>query len=143
MKICLDTNVFITVKNKERDSEFCEKILDSIENKQIEGSVSTIVLAEVLVGFYLNNEKKEADRFLSSAILNYDVIPVNINITQKAAQIRARHGIKLPDAIITASTILSNSKYFITYNKTLIKKLEIQILTPKQFVEEYLEKIDN
>ncbi|MBY8986606.1 MAG: PIN domain-containing protein, partial [Candidatus Lokiarchaeota archaeon] len=118
MKVCLDTNVFITIKNKEEDFESCIKILNAIEEKRIEGSVSTIVLAEVLVGFYIKNEKNEANRFLSSAILNFDVVPVNLDITQMAAQIRVQYGIKLPDAIITASSINSNSDYFITYNKT-------------------------
>ena len=143
MKVCLDTNVFIAVKNKEENFEYSEKIIDSVEVKQIEGSVSTIVLAEVLVGFFQNNEKKEASRFLSSAVLNYDIVPVNIDISQKAAQIRAQFGIKLPDAILSASTILSNSDFLITYNKTLLKKLELQILTPSQFVEKYLEGINH
>lgn len=141
MKVCLDTNVFISIKNKEEDFELCIKILDAIEEKQIEGSVSTIVLAEVLVGFYLKNEKIEANRFLASTILNFDVIPVKIDITQKAAQIRAQYGIKLPDAIITASTINSNSDYFITFNKTMLKKLEIKVLSPMEFVKNHMDKV--
>lgn len=141
MKVCLDTNVFITVKNKEEDFESCIKIINAIEEKHIEGSVSTIVLAEVLVGFYIKNEKNEANRFLSSAILNFDVVPVNIDITQMAAQIRAQYGIKLPDAIITASSINSNSDYFITYDKTILKKLELQILSPKEFVNNHMNRI--
>jgi len=139
MKVCLDTNVFIAVKNKEEDFEFCIKILDAIEEKYIEGSISTIVLAEVLVGFYMKNEKIEATRFLNSAMLNFDIIPVNIDITQKAAQIRVQYGIKLPDAIITASTINSNSDYFITFNRTMLKKLEIQVLSPMDFVKNHLD----
>ena len=141
LKVCLDTNVFITIKNKEEDFESCIKILNAIEEKRIEGSVSTIVLAEVLVGFYIKNEKNEANRFLSSAILNFDVVPVNLDITQMAAQIRVQYGIKLPDAIITASSINSNSDYFITYNKTMLKKLEIQILSPKEFVNNHMNRI--
>ena len=139
MKVCLDTNVFIAVKNKEEDFEFCIKILDAIEEKYIEGSISTIVLAEVLVGFYIKNEKVEANRFINSAILHFDIIPVNIDITQKAAQIRVQYGIKLPDAIITASTINSNSDYFITFNRTMLKKLEIQVLSPMDFVKNHLD----
>ena len=36
MKVCLDTNVFIAIKNKEEDFGFCTKILDAIEEKHIE-----------------------------------------------------------------------------------------------------------
>jgi predicted nucleic acid-binding protein len=138
MKVCLDTNVFIAIKNKEEHFEYCTKILDAIEEKHIEGSVSTIVLTEVLVGFYLKNENTAADRFLSSSILNFDIVPVNIDIAKKAAQMRAQFRIKLPDAMITASSINSNSDYFITFNKSMLKKLEIQVLSPVEFVKNHL-----
>ncbi|MHA1491258.1 MAG: type II toxin-antitoxin system VapC family toxin [Promethearchaeota archaeon] len=139
MKACLDTNIFLAVKNKELHYEYCEKILNFIEDKKINGVMSTIVLAEVLVGFYQIGENKEANRFSSSALLNYDIIPVNHDIAQKAAQIRAQYNIKLPDAIISASTIISGSDFFITNNKTLLKKLKICEITPREFVEKYIE----
>ena len=142
MKVNLDTNVFIAVKNKEPDYEYCETIINSVEDHQIEGVMSTIVLAEVLVGFYQNAENLEADRFSSRAILNYNLIPVNHDLAQKAAQIRVEYNIRLPDAIISASTIISGSDLFITNDKTLQRKLKIQIITPKEFVEKYLEADD-
>lgn len=139
MKVNLDTNVFLSVKNKEDDHEFCEKIINFIEDKHIDGVLSTIVLIEVLVGFYQNSENEEADRFSSSAVLNFDVIPVNFEIAQKAAQLRAQHNIRLPDAIISASTIISKAEFFITNDKTLLKKLDLKKITPKDFVKNHLE----
>ncbi len=139
MKVNLDTNVFLSVKNKEDDYESCEKLIDSIEDKYIDGVLSTIVLIEILVGFYQNSEYEEAERFSSSAVLNFDLIPVNLEIAQKAAQIRAQHNIRLPDAIISASTIISKAEFFITNDKTLSKKLNIKILSPKDFVKNQLE----
>ena len=139
MKVNLDTNVFLSVKNKEDDHEYCEKIINSIEDKHIAGVLSTIVLIEILIGFYKNSENNEAERFSNSAVLNFDLIPVNFEIAQKAAQIRAQHNIRLPDAIISASTIISKAEFFITNNKTLLKKLNIKIITPKNFVKNYLE----
>jgi predicted nucleic acid-binding protein len=141
MRVCLDTNVFLSVKNKEDDHEYCEKIIDFIESKHIDGVLSTIVLIEVLVGFYQNSENSEADRFSSNAALNFDVITVNFEIAQKAAQLRAQHNIKLPDAIISASTIISKSEFFITNDKRLLKKLDIKKITPKDFVKNYLEGV--
>jgi len=137
MKVCLDTNIFISVKNKEKNFQYSEKILNLIEENQIQGSLSTIVLTEVLVGFYQNEEKEAANQFLSSAVLNYEIIPVNIDISQKAAQIRAQYQIKLPDAIISASTFLSDAEILITNNKKMLKKLNIQVLTSKEFIEKY------
>ncbi|MHA1473500.1 MAG: type II toxin-antitoxin system VapC family toxin [Promethearchaeota archaeon] len=138
MKVSLDTNVFIAIKNKEENYRYCENILDAIEENKFTCIISTIVLSEVLVGFYQNNELEEADRFLGKIILNYTVIPVDTRISQKAAQIRAQYQIKLPDAIIAASTILSNSEAFITYDKPLLKKLKIQVISPVKFVEKYM-----
>ncbi len=138
MKVNLDTNVFLSVKNKEDDHEYCEKIINFIEDKHIDGVLSTIVLIEVLVGFYQNSENEEADRFSSSAVLNFDVIPVNFEIAQKAAQLRAQHNIRLPDAIISASTIISKAEFFITNDKKLLKKLDLKKITPKDFVKNYL-----
>ena len=114
MKVSLDTNVFLAVKNKELEYEYCEKIIDSVEDRLIGGVMSTIVLAEVLVGFYRNAEKEEANRFSSKVLMNYDLVPVNQNIAQEAAQLRAKYNIKLPDAIISASAIVSRSDFFIT-----------------------------
>ncbi len=143
MKVNLDTNVFLSIKNKEDDHEYCEKIINSIEDKLIDGVLSTIVIIEVLVGFYQNIENDEADRFSSSAVLNFGVIPVNLEIAQKAAQLRAKHNIKLPDAIISASTIISKSEFFITNDKTLLMKLDTKKITPKEFVKNYLENDKN
>ena len=139
MKVSLDTNIFLSIKNKEPDYEYSEKIIDYIEAKKIDGVMSAIVLAEVLVGFYQNAEKEEADQFSSSALLNYDIIPVNHEVAENSAQIRAQYNIKLPDAIITFSTMLSESKFLITNDKELHKKLKIQNITPKKFVEKYLQ----
>lgn len=142
MKVNIDTNVFIAIKNKEPEYEYCETIIDSVEEHQLSGVISTIVLAEVLVGFYRNEENEEADRFSSSAILNYDLIPVNHDVAQQAALIRAQYNLKLPDAIISASSLISGADFLITNDITLQKKLKIQKVTPKEFVEKYL-KIDN
>lgn len=139
MKVSLDTNIFLAVKNKEPNIEYSKKIIDSIESKQFEGVMSTIVLAEVLVGFYQNKETDKANRFASKALLNYDLLEVNLEIAQEAAKIRAKHNIKLPDAIIAASTIAAEADYFISQDKLLLKRLNIKTIAPKEFVEKYLE----
>ncbi len=138
LRVNLDTNVFLAIKNKEPLYEYCERILNEIENKEIEGIISTIVLAEVLVGFFQKNEENEATRFSSSALLNLNIIPVDQEIATKAAYIRAHHGIKLPDALIIATTLLTEANFFITHDKIIHEKINMKIITPKEFVDEYL-----
>ena len=139
VKVCLDTNIFIAVKNKEPEFENCKQILDSVENKQIEGVMPTIVIAEVLVGFYQNDEVEEANRFLSNAILNFIIIPLNAEISKESAYLRAQNNLKLPDAIVLASAIFSRSDFLITQDKIILKKLLIQKIAPKEFVKNHLE----
>ena len=111
MKVCLDTNIFISVKNKETDSSYCELILDAIDENQIQAAISTIVLAEVLVGFYQNKEIHEAEQFLNHAISKYQIIPVNVEISNKAALLRGTQQIKLPDALISATATYITVSY--------------------------------
>lgn len=138
MKVNLDTNIFIAVKNKESNFEYSKQILDRIEDKTLNAVISTVVFMEVLVGFYQNNEKDEANSFSNKIVLNYDLITVDPEIAIEAAKIRAKFGIKLPDAIIAASTLLSECDYFITNDKPLLEKLDIKKITPKKFVEKFL-----
>lgn len=139
LKVSIDTNVFIAVKNKEPEFEFCQRILDEIELKKVEGIISTIVLAEVLAGFFQNDEKIEAERFSNKALLNFDLISVNQDIAFEAASIRGNYNIKLPDAIIYATTIMSKADFLITNDKRLLKKIKLEQSTPKEFVEQYLD----
>lgn len=139
MIACLDTNVFISVKNKEIDAPYCERILDAIDDNKIQGVISTIVLAEVLVGFYQNNEIQEAERFLNHAILKYEIIPVNVEISKNAALIRGTMQIKLPDALISATATFAKANFLITNDIPLTKKIKYQIITPQQFMKTYLQ----
>jgi len=139
MKACLDTNVFISIKNQEPDALYCEGILDAIDDNKIQGIISTIVLAEVLVGFYQNNEIKEAERFLNHAMLKYEIIPVNVEISKNAAIIRGMMQIKLPDALISATATFAKADILITNDIPLTKKINYQIITPQRFMETYVQ----
>ncbi len=138
MRISLDTNIFLAIKNKEDSSSFCEKILNAIEEKKFTGVLSTVVIAEVLVGFYQNDETWEADEFTQNITAYYEIIPVSMEISQKGAKIRAKYKVKLPDALIIASLDLFETKILITSDKKLNKCPEIKIMSPEKFVEKYL-----
>ncbi|MBD3255794.1 MAG: PIN domain-containing protein [Candidatus Lokiarchaeota archaeon] len=140
MKVSLDTNVFLAVKNKEPEYEYSKKIIDSIEDKQLEGVMSTIVLAEVLVGFFQNKESDKANRFANKALLNYEMIDVTLETAQKAAKIRAETNIKLPDAIISASSIVAEVDYLISQDQKILKKINVKKISPKDFVEKIMQK---
>ena len=140
LRISLDTNIFLAIKNKEDSSPFCEKILNAIEEKKFIGVLSTVVISEVLVGFYQNNETWEADEFAQNITAYYEIIPVSLDVSQEGAKIRAKYKIKLPDALIIASLDLSETKILITSDKGLSKYSEIIIMTPENFVKKYFKQ---
>ena len=91
VKALFDTNILIDYLNavpQARDE------LDRYENR----SVSVITWMEVLIG--ATPDVADATRaFLAS----FTVTPLDDAIAERAVELRRRHGIKLPDAIIWAS----------------------------------------
>ncbi|HID43249.1 MAG TPA: type II toxin-antitoxin system VapC family toxin [Archaeoglobaceae archaeon] len=128
--------MFISVKNREEDCNYCEKILDSIDDRKLEGIISTIVVAEVLVGFYQNKEVQEGEKFMMHVLQKYKVIPVGIEISNKAAKLRSESNIKLPDAIVAVTAF--DADFLITKDDDIKRKIKSAIM-PKEFVVKHLQ----
>jgi predicted nucleic acid-binding protein len=110
MKITLDTNILIYfLEGIEPQASKVEKILDSFLRTEDEGIVSTITIAEVLTGFYVAGDTKNATRtkqLLSDLTLNgFKIVPVTFEIADLAASLKAKRGGKLPDALIIATAL--------------------------------------
>lgn len=110
MKIALDTNILIYFfEGIEPEASKTEKILQAITKGKDECILSTITVAEVLTGFYLAKDSSKAIKaknLLSDLTLNgFKIIPVTFEIADIAANLRAKKGGKLPDALIVATAI--------------------------------------
>jgi predicted nucleic acid-binding protein len=137
MKIALDTNILIYFfEGIEPQAGKVEKILGTIMKGQNKGILSTITIAEVLTGFYLTGDSAKAakaKRLLSDWALNgFKIVPVTFEIADLAANLRAKRGGKIPDALIVATAInqsanlvYSQDKDFQRYNQD-IKICELQ-----------------
>lgn len=92
---------------------------------------SVITLLEVLV-LPLRLEQTELAEQYSNILCNSSslwIYDVNIAIVKEAAQLRAVHSIKTPDAIQIATAINTEADYFLT-NDTRLKTIkEINIIT--------------
>ena len=138
MRVCLDSNVFIAIKDKEANAPACEKIVDAIENKQMEGVVSTIVLSEVEVGYYMNKEYSDAQAFAIKITTEYVFIPVLDDVAIEGAKIRALTGMRLPDALISATAQKTQCDYLITTDIPLFKKSKYKVISPTDFASQLL-----
>ncbi len=137
MKVCVDTNVFISIMNKEADANACKRIMRAIEQHELAACVSTIVISEMLVGFYQDEEDREADTFIMKLKKNYEIFPVTLEIAQNAALLRAKHKIKLPDALVIASAQGANAEFLLSKDHPLETK-DKMVIKPQDFADKYL-----
>ena len=146
MKIGLDTNIFLAISNKESNYLDCKKIVDIIQEKQYdphgrivyEGILSTIVVAEILVGFYKKGQLEQSKELIKTLVKSFKIIPVSLEISTEAARLRGELGVKLPDAIISMTYHQANADIFISNDYNLSKKLSFEALDPGTFVNRYL-----
>ena len=88
----IDTNIFVSVINKERDSIQSKKVLDWIDEGRVRGIVSTIVIAEICSGYEESGNSKEKYEFLTHVLgsANYEIADVTVPIALDAGNLRAR-----------------------------------------------------
>ncbi|MBU4256180.1 MAG: PIN domain-containing protein [Candidatus Thermoplasmatota archaeon] len=131
MKFCIDTNIFVSILNKEKNYQVSEDIIKKIHKGKHSGATSTICIAEILSGFFSKNEKEKGERFLTDvmSINNFKIIDVDLQIAKESARVRGMYKIKLPDAMVIATCRLYDY-ILLTNDKRLWKIKEIQIKTP-------------
>jgi predicted nucleic acid-binding protein len=95
------------------------------------------VITEILVGFNQNGDNEGKQKFLDKIRLKYEIVPVSLELAELSAEIRANSKIKLPDALIYATTIKSNAEVLISNDFPLVKRVKTPILTPKEFLDVY------
>lgn len=124
MKVALDSNILIYFfEGIEPQASHAEKILSLIMKGKDEGIVSTITIAEVLTGFYLAKDPVKATKaknLLNDLAINgFKIVPVTFEIADLAAQLRAKSGGKLPDALIVATAISHGADVLYSQDKDL------------------------
>jgi len=124
MKIAFDTNILIDfLKGVEPQTSKVEKILAAIMKGQDEGVISTVTVAEVLTGFYLAGAPEKAaeeKRLLNDWTLNgFKIVPVTFEIADLAANLRAKRGGSLPDALIVATALNQKADCLFSEDKDL------------------------
>lgn len=142
MKITIDTNIFINVKEEEEPFfEYSSKILDAIEDGQLKGVISIITIAELCVGYYIINKPKEKDEYISKLYSqdNYIIVNLDRRLADQSAKIRSETNLRLPDSIIVAASLHEKVSFLISNDGKFnpVKNL-IKICTSEEFCKNYL-----
>jgi predicted nucleic acid-binding protein len=90
-------------------------------------AVSTVTVAEVLTGPLAKGEEALAARY-RAVLESWQVVDLTVEIAMQAARLRARHRLKLPDAIQLASALAIGSAALVTHDRDFGKVRGIRIL---------------
>ena len=91
---------------------------------------STVTLLEVLVHPFRSNNRKVAAEY-RDILLNskLTILEVSTSIAEQAAQLRAAHNIRTPDAIQVSAALSAGASHFLTNDIRLPEIPSIQILS--------------
>ncbi|MGA3061390.1 MAG: PIN domain-containing protein [Candidatus Bathyarchaeia archaeon] len=124
MKTALDTNILIYyLEGIEPQASKVGKILDGFMKSENDGLISTITVAEILTGFYVAEDISRATKvkkLLNDLTINsFKILPVTFEIADLAANLRAKKGGRLPDALIVATAINQKADMIYSQDKEL------------------------
>lgn len=116
-RVLLDTVTLIYfLERHPRHGAPAENLLHRIETGEITGLLSSLAFAELLVPLYRAGEDGAATGLIDRLrrYRNLDVVDLNPPIASRAAQLRAIHGLRTPDAIHAATALLSGATGIVT-----------------------------
>ncbi len=126
----IDTSPLIYFIEGEKFSSIVNPIFELIDKGECEGITSTITLLEVLVLPYKLDRRDLVNKYYEILLnsKNMHIYPVYSEIAIEAAKLRAKYGIRTPDAIQIATSIYAGAGVFITNDKRLKKVKEVKVV---------------
>jgi predicted nucleic acid-binding protein len=124
--VALDTSVFLyQLDANPRYLPLTDVIFSWLERPGAGAVASTITMTELLLHPYRDNDEERADQYygLLSGYPNLQWIAPDLQIADTAAQLRARHRLRTPDAIIAATAASAGVTALIT-NDPVFERIE-------------------
>ena len=134
----LDTMLFIyAMEARSSYLPFLKPIFYSIEKGLIKAVTSIITLIEVLIKPLKdqNMPAVKSYKFLLNNFPNLTMVTIDHHVAEKGAELKARYGIRIPDALQVASAIENRATTFLTNDHNLKKVKEIEIVVLKEMME--------
>ena len=129
----LDTSPLIYfIEDNQNYRKIIHSFFESLDRGDFSVITSTLTLTEVLVHPLRSGNHKLASRYRDILLnqKNLLVVQITVEIAEIAADLRAKHQIRTPDALQIAAALDKNVQFFLTNDKRLssIKELEVLVL---------------
>lgn len=135
--IGLDTAPLIYyIEENEAYLPVIEPFFDALETGIFSVVTSTLTIIETLILPLRQQNESLANQYqqILTQSVNLTLVPTTVVIAQKAAELRAVHNIRTPDAIQLATAIERNASAFLTNDTGLKRVSEIQVLILDELV---------
>jgi predicted nucleic acid-binding protein len=112
------------------------QIFQQIANGSITGITSVVSLCEVLVQPVKKGDTRlqQSYREVMEGSAHFEVLALESRHAEKAAELRARYGLRTPDALQIATAILSGCEAFLTNDTNLKRVQTLRILVLDEIV---------
>jgi predicted nucleic acid-binding protein len=91
-------------------------------------AVTTMAIAEVMTGPLLAGNEAVARRY-RTIMESWQVIPLDIDIAETAARLRASEDLELPDAVQAASALAVNAFALVTHDRDFSRVRSLRVLS--------------
>jgi predicted nucleic acid-binding protein len=127
----MDTPLFIYYIEGHPDYfETCGKLFDQVDAGVLSAVTSVVTMLEVLVHPLRHGNwelaKQYRDILLNSSGLA--ILDVNVAISERAAELRARYEIRTTDAIQLATALVVRARAFVTSDQELVRVEELPVI---------------
>lgn len=135
--IALDSCVWIYHLEKHPDySILTRQVLEAVEGGACQAVSSELTLLEILVRPLQLELQDVADEYelLLSSFPNLSLEPITKDILLSAASIRAIHGLRTPDAIVTATAMAAGATLLVTNDRHLSRVPGMEVVCLADFL---------
>jgi predicted nucleic acid-binding protein len=115
---------------------FVRPFFEAVDHGEFRVTTSVLTLTEVLVHPMRQGDHDLADQYRGILLhaSQVTIVPVSETIAEEAAQLRARHGLRTPDAIQMATAIRSGASSFLTNDSRLPAFASLKTLVLNQLI---------
>jgi predicted nucleic acid-binding protein len=136
--IGLDTAPFIYyIEDVAPYADLLDPVFSLLENHGLRAVTSTVTFAEILTKPFADKNFSLADeiKFTLKSFSSLSVASIDEKLGEAAALIRARHTIRLPDALQLAAAIQGEATLFLTNDKRVKKVDALEVVVLSDFLQ--------